>query len=163
MPEPKETKEQTSSVTLNIKDLQALISTAVAEAVKQANVSTAEAIIESKKPYIDPKQKENEAAMRRSMKEVEERRHKEQEMDQSLCPHKQGSNALSDFQGPLSSFIYHQLDTGELIGICTNCTKVIRSTNPQDAPFFQMKSGNRASRAGQRIFTNPLEVQRRGR
>lgn len=157
--ETPETPKDNQMLNLNVNDLVTLIRTVVAE----SNKTTAEAIIESKKPYVDPKQKENEEAMRRSMKEVELRRKEEERVSQDMCPHKQGSNALSDFQGPLSSFIFHQLDTTELIGICTNCTKVIRSTNPEDSKYFQMKSGNRPSRAGQRIFTNPLEAQRRGR
>lgn len=160
---------KTEKISLGLDDLKDLITAAVAQAVKHSQESSAkiiaEAMLEARKPYVDPRQKQNEEMMREQMREVNERINHEIELSKSNCPHLQGSNALSEFQGQLGSFVLHQLDTGEVIGICTNCQKIIRSTNdgddgrPDDRQFFARKSANRLSRAGQRTFRDPTKVQ----
>ncbi len=162
-----ETVERKSKqqITLGIEDLQALISSSVAEALKQSSQTFAAALLESRKPYVDPRQKENEDTMRASMREATERINREIEASKENCPHVQGSNALSEFQGPMGSFVLHQLDTGVTVGICTNCQKTIWSNeewlanHPEDRKWFQRKNANRMSRAGQRAFRDPTKAQ----
>lgn len=149
-------------ISLGLEELQQIISTAVREASKAQSEMIANAILESRKPYKDPAQEENDKRMRESMREVNERIQREILASQDVCPHKQGSNPLSEFQGALGSFVTHELDTGEVIGICTNCQKLIRSTNPEHRKFFTEKSANRRSGAGRRFFLDPMKAQRVG-
>lgn len=122
----------------------------------------AKALIESKKPYIDPRQKANDAAARRSMISSRAKEQAAFKAAQFNCPHKKGSNPLSWYSDPNnSSFIIHRLDNNEIIGVCTNCTKVISSQLPEDQPFFRDSRGtNIRSAAGDRVFSDPLKVQR---
>lgn len=160
--EPKKSKQQ---ITLGVEELQALISTSVAEAMKQSGQVMADAILQSRIPYVDPRQKENEDTMRKNTRETTERIAREIEASRESCLHVQGSNALSEFQGVMGSFVLHQLDTGVTVGICTNCQKTIWSNeewlseHPKDRQWFQRKNANRMSRAGQRMFRDPTKAQ----
>lgn len=168
--------KESQSITLTKADLQALLAQAVAAAtaaaqdkandiVSKGMSELAAAIIESRKPYVDPRQQENEKNMREQMRVVNERMHQQILSSQELCPHLQGSNELSDFSGSLSSWVIHRLDNGLVIGICTNCQKHIFSndTDPEIRKFFKMKSGNRMSSAGVRTFVDPRTAQDAGR
>lgn len=167
MPSNETTKSE--KISLSTDELKDLITTAISSAITQSNQASAkviaDAMLEARKPYVDPRQEANEKAMRESMRMVQDRINKEIEASKNTCPHLQGSNALSEFQGQLGSFVLHQLDTGEVIGICTNCQKIIRSTNdgqdgrPNDSQWFNKKSANRLSRAGQRVFRDPTKAQ----
>jgi hypothetical protein len=148
-------------------DLQAIVSSAVAEAVKAAIASQAQnttaladAIRDSKKPYQDPRAKANDEAMRKSMiaSKKDEKERTEFYQDK-VCPHTMGSSPNSARALPDSSFAIHVLDTGEVIGVCTNCTKVISSLKQDDLQYFAKKGGNIRSAAGQRFFSNPLKAQ----
>lgn len=148
-------------------DLQSIVSAAVSEAVKAAIQSQgantqalADAIKDSKRPYEDPKQKANDAAMRKSMiaaKNDEKRR--TSYFQDNVCPHTMGSSESSARALPDSSFAVHVLDTGEVVGVCTNCQKVISSLVQADARWFAKKGGNIRSAAGQRTFQNPYKAQ----
>ena len=155
-----ETSVVNKEVTLNIKDLQAIIAQAVAmasvEAGKASSETLASAILESRKPYVDPRHAENEEQMRQSSRLQRAREQEYTKYSQENCLHLQGSNALSDRHGDMSSIVMHKLDTGLVIGICTNCIKVFDARNPEDRKFFQMKSGNRMSAAGSRFFVDPV-------
>lgn len=154
--ENQETNQSDGKIELSSEALQTLLSTVVSSAVEQAVAKTADltarAIEESKKPYIDPLQAENQATMRRSMREQAERNRISQKIAQENCPHLQGCNPLSDFTSNLTSIIHHVLDSGEQIGICTNCLHVFREGDPDYVEWMQKKSGNRTSSAGQRFI-----------
>lgn len=161
---PKEETQTTEKVKLqdvgklelSAEALQTLLSTVVSSAVEQAVARTAQitskAIEESKKPYKDPLQEQNDEAMRRSMREQRERDRVREKISQRNCPHLQGSNPLSDFSSNLTSIVQHVLDSGEMIGICTNCLRVFREGDPDYVQWMQKKSGNRTSSAGQRFM-----------
>jgi hypothetical protein len=160
------------TVTLTKAELQELILTATKSVgenatslVADALAKLADSIAESRKPYVDPKQIENDNNMRKSMKEVNERMARQIRASQETCPHLQGSSENSDFTGQLSSIVMHRLDTGVIVGICTNCQKQIFSNdpNPEVQKLFRMKSGNRMSSAGVRTFMNPMEAMSAGR
>lgn len=150
----------TQTISMSPDQLQQIIISAVSAATNSIGDKIANAMIESRKPYVDPAQEENARRDRESARKQQERIRQQVEADRDTCPHLQGSNALSEFQGQLTSFVLHRLDTGEMIGICTNCQKLISSLNPEDRPFFQRKSGNRMSMGGQRNFVDPLAAQR---
>jgi hypothetical protein len=118
----------------------------------------ADALIESKKPYVSPQQLENEETMRKSMREQRKRLEEDLEASKATCPHMQGSNALSDVSGPMTAIVQHRLDTGEVIGICTNCIRVFRQNDPDYLEWMRKKSGNKMSSAGIRMFMRPAEV-----
>jgi|HubBroStandDraft_3_1064219.scaffolds.fasta_scaffold69096_2 hypothetical protein len=153
----------TQKISLGLEELAEIIKMAVSSAVGQQSESSAkiiaEALIEARKPYKDPRTEANDAMMRKQGRETWERIQKEIEDSRKTCAHLQGSNALSEFQGQLGSFVMHQLDTGAVVGICTNCQKQIWSNNPEDHVWFSRKSANRMSRAGQRVFIDPLKAQ----
>jgi hypothetical protein len=160
-------KNDQSRTSVSYQDLQAIVSSAVAEAVKAAIASQsqnttalADAIRDSKKPYIDPRAKANDEAMRKSMiaSKAEEKQRTSFFQD-NVCPHTMGSSESSARALPDSSFAVHVLDTGEVIGVCTNCQKVISSLKQEDLRFFAKKGGNIRSAAGQRTFNNPLKAQ----
>lgn len=118
---------------------------------KNAEVLAA-ALRESRKPYEDPKQIENEAEMRRGMKETARKQRANKKFQQAACPHTMGSHPDSARSLPDSSFIIHTLDNSETVGICTNCQKIISSRRPEDLVWFSKKGGNVRSAAGQREF-----------
>jgi hypothetical protein len=148
------------TLTLGLEELQALIAASVSEAVKQSGQTFANAILESRKPYVDPRVKENEDMMRDSFRIAQERMQAEIEASRAYCAHLQGSNALSEYQGQMGSFVLHQLDTGVVVGICTNCQKTIwsNSEDPEELKWFKHKNANRMSRAGQRVFRDPVKA-----
>lgn len=160
----KEEKQSKGKSAVSLEELQAIVNAAVTAALQQSNASgkdIAEALLEARKPYVDPKQKLNEESMRLSMREQAALTKAQTEHDQALCPHKKGANALSSrMDNQDSSFVKHILDSSEVIGICTNCTKVISSLNPQDIHYFQDRGTNITSMAGRRTFADPLRVQR---
>jgi hypothetical protein len=155
-------------------ELQAFVNKAVTEALTlqaaqgptPGTADLAKAIVdglkEVRKPYVDPKQKALEVVTRKQMREQQEKQRAEFLAAQQFCEHKQGSNPLGWYNDPnKSSFAVHRLDTGEWIGICTNCTKVISSLLPEDREFFRhIRGTNIKSAAGERVFTDPLKVQR---
>lgn len=160
-------KSGRGNITLDVNDLQAMIANAVSAAVSKSSETSAriiaEALVESKKPYIDPRAAENDAAMREATRKLHERIEADIKASQEICPHMQGSNALSDFQGQLTSIVMHRLDTGLVVGICTNCQRQFFSDRPEDRKFFAQKSGNRMSAAGTRFFHDPAAAQKAGR
>jgi len=165
-----------NTISLTKEELRSIVGSAVGAAVQSANEKSsaifaesmeklASAIIESKKPYVDPRNEENEKAMRESMRLVNERMHQQVLASQKTCPHLQGSSELSDFSGQLSSIVRHQLDNGVVVGICTNCQLTIYSDDAdiEVQKIFRMKSGNRMSSAGRRHFTDPNAAMKAGR
>lgn len=154
-------RKSKQTINLGIEELQAIISASVAQAVAQSSNVIAQALIESRKPYVNPLNKQNEDAMRDQMREVHDRIKREIEASRDGCAHLQGSNALSEFQGQMGSFVLHQLDTGVVVGICTNCQKTIwsNSSDPAEIKMFSRKNANRMSKAGQRVFLDPLKAQ----
>lgn len=151
-------------VTLSGSDLRTLIS----EVVKMSNASNeklVEAIVESRKPYTDPQIEENNKRIRAQMRKQHEQLKANERAAQDTCPHLMGSNRLSDFPNPngLTSIVHHYLDSGELIGICTNCGRIWRQGDSDYYTWMQThKSGNRRSESGRRNFMDPAAAIRAG-
>src|SRR5882757_7242548 len=103
---------------------------------QQSQSTLAQAIVdgmkEAQKPYLDPKKEENEELFRQQARRIEEQRRSNERASQQHCPHIAGCNGLStsrDYQGR-TCIIWHQLDSGETLGLCTNCQREIRATDP---------------------------------
>jgi len=112
----------------------------------------ANAIRDSRKPFVDPRAAENDELFRQTSQQIEERKRKAVEADQASCSHKQGANQLSEKTGDLLAIAWHRYDDGVIRGICTNC---IRMFTPEDKDYlfwFRQKSGNRISSAGRRDY-----------
>ena len=152
------------TMTLGLEELQAIVSAAVKEAVSASqnnNANIAEALKDARKPYIDPKTIANDKSARRSMIAAKKQEKERTDFYQNkVCPHTMGSSPNSARSLPDSSFAIHVLDTGEVIGVCTNCQKTISSLNQDDLRYFAIKGGNIRSAAGVRFFADPLRAQR---
>ena len=159
--------KSSDTIALTRSDLQALIAGAIEAAKAASSNDTAalvNAILESKKPYVDPAQKATLQAIRKQMREQRLKIMENMKLEQATCPHLQGSNPLSDFPSPhgLTSFVQHILDTGEMIGVCTNCGRIVRSCDPDYRILMAKKSGNRMSSAGRRFFADPVAAIKAG-
>ena len=121
----------------------------------------AAAIVESRKPYVSPQDIANRESARKSSREQAAKQKAIKEWEQSHCKHVKGSNPNSFRSDPFDSAIAkHVLDTGEVIGICTNCTKIFSSLNPEDYEYLTAKSTNQPSMAGRREFADGNAAKR---
>lgn len=128
--------------------------TAFATSQKTSESTLAAAIVEglkeAQKPYIDPKKEANEELFRQQARRIEEQRRSNERASQQHCPHIAGCNGLStsrDYQGR-TCIIWHQLDSGETLGLCTNCQREIRATDPDYQKWRAMPSINTPSTGG---------------
>lgn len=126
-----------------------------------ANQALAEAIIESKKPYVDPKKEINEKMFREQAKETELRQKANIRYAQNMCEHIAGCSPLSeqkDIAGR-TSIIWHRTDVGADVGVCTVCQKIFRPGDPDYAVWRNKKSFNKLSASGVRMFADPLKAR----
>ena len=157
----KPTVESTAPLALTLEQLTSIVNASIA-----ANASNnaaqldalVNAIVESRKPFVDPKAAENEEEFRRGIREQERRKKDSEKASQDACTHEKGSTG--SFSYGESAFWVLTLDTGETIGVCSQCQKVITSLNPEHVKFFRMKGSNQPAHAGRgRMFLNPLKAQ----
>jgi hypothetical protein len=156
--------DKSENVTLSKGDLAEIIATAIASASQhqsESNRALAEAIIESRKPYKDPNVAANEEAARQSMRESNERMRQQIKANQRGCSHLR--NAGGTRPDTLTAIAKHQLDHGEIIGICTECIRVFKPGDGDYTFWMRKASGHEMSRAGQRQFADPTAVAVRGR
>lgn len=128
--------------------------------VTKSNEKLVEALIESRKPYVDPKTEENDKMLRANFKSLEERKRRGKALEQSSCPHLQGSNILSEESGDRTAVLWHRLDNGVWFGICTNCQREFWPEDKDYREWWTKKSGNRKSQAGQRDFLDQVQVEK---
>src|ERR1017187_7102985 len=101
-----------------------------------------------RKKKISREQQESEQ-FRQSMRELTAPADAATKADQDNCPHLQGSKALSDAPGCLSSIVWHKLDrNGLTTGICTNCLRKFVPTDSDYLQQYRRPSGNRLSCGG---------------
>lgn len=169
MSEEIEKKSKKDAISENeVEKLAAIVNAAVSAAMKEGVETNqnfaktiAEAIVEARKPYVDPKQKANLESAKRSSRLQAIKQKAVKKAEQEACPHHKGSNPNSFRSDPFDySIAKIVLDSGEIVGVCTNCTRVFSSLFPEDVPFLRQKSSNQTARAGQRFFDNPLQAQR---
>jgi hypothetical protein len=143
------------ALTIGMSELKDLIAAVVAQSSETSAKVIAEAIKESRKPYVDERDVENNKMMRQQMRESQERIAQRVAYSRANCPHFQGSNENSDFQGSLSSIAKLDLGNGVVFGICTNCLRPFWPGDPDYVQQMNRKCGNRTARAGQRFYLNP--------
>jgi hypothetical protein len=144
---------------LNLNDLSAL-ATAIAAAMRTASKEQADVLAsafkESRKPWVDPKQEENNRNMRESMRQQAKEQRLGKIAEQESCAHLQGSSPLSaETTGNKSSFCLLKLPTGEVVGVCSNCQMVISNRHPKHLVYFKKKGGNELASSGNREFSGP--------
>jgi len=143
-------------VTITSSALQELLASVISKTQEQASLQTkalVDAILESRKPYVDPKRAENEKRWRESMRRQRLKLDASLKADQNRCEHIMGSNALSEYPDlhRRSSILKHALDTGEVIGMCTNCGRVWWPDDPDYFSQLKRHTTNKMSQAGQRF------------
>lgn len=150
-------KAEAPKVQLDMGELQKLIATAVgaasgsnSEAQMQLMMSM---LTELKKPYVDPNQKAIDEQFRQTALENEAKKQANVKAAQDSCQHFEGSHPLSEDTGTKSSIVKHVLDSGHMVGICTNCQKIWDPTTPGYAVEMNRKSRNRLSKSGSRYAT----------
>ena len=161
--EPKAAKPAAEpQVTIGMSELMAMFKSVMESTQQRATQTTedafqklADAIAKSREPYVNPKDEETNARMRDQMREQQKRIAKSILFSQQNCPHMQGSNELSDFQGSLTSIMWHNTDVGVWFGICSNCLREFWPNQSDYNFWFAKKCGNRRSMAGQRWFPDP--------
>ena len=155
------------TVTLSKEQFQELLSRAGVNGVTGATDITAfakiiaEAMIEAKKPYVDPRQTANEESMRASMRDQEKRlRENTRRYQYDECSHIMGSHPLSDQadQFNRTAICWHRNDLGSIIGVCSVCQRLFVPSDPDYRQWRSRKSASRMSSAGQRQFVNPEYV-----
>jgi hypothetical protein len=138
-------------ISMSVDDLKALIlqiTTSQAEGTK----ALAEALRDSKIPYIDPKVAENEETFRKNTREQQERKRKQMMESQEWCEHTVGGLGEVRDPGGRTSIAWHRFDNGATVGICTQCIRVIRESDPDFRKWFNKPKGNpRMSRSGDRF------------
>lgn len=132
--------EKQEALPQTVSELQAVIAAAVAAAVAEvaqtqqssgSDISRlVEAIVESRKPVIDPQaeaNRKNEEMFRRQFKQNAEREKAVIAGSQKVCKHIAGSNSLSNLPDPYqrTAFHWHRGDLGLVFGICKICGKVV--------------------------------------
>ena len=146
-------------ISLTLEQLQSLISEATKEQQKDSDSKFSElisALIETRKPYVDPGQELNKEVMRQSERQQQAAIDRNRKWAQDSCLHVKGLGGQEP--GSASAFWIHRSDTGETIGVCSFCQRVISSLNPDDQRFFAMKGSNVPSQAGQRAFLDPIKA-----
>lgn len=142
-------------ISMSASELQTLIATItaqVAAANAESNKALAEAIRDSKIPYIDPKVAENEEAFRKNTREQQERRRKAVEASQEWCGHIAGSMGDVQDQGNRTCIVWHRFDNGSTVGICTACIRIFKETDKDFRTWYNKPKFNKMSRSGDRYI-----------
>ena len=141
-------------------------------AARESNEKLAAAILETTKPREVLKTKEqlareaNDKLFDENARELKRRQKENEKYGQEMCDHVAGCNQLSeqrDIAGRLS-IIWHRNDVGVDVGVCTNCARIFRPTDPADAQghtyqYWRKKpSFNKLSAAGHRTMLNPQKA-----
>lgn len=115
----------------------------------------ADAFQEARKPYVDPAVAANQKAINEQSKKQQLAKIASEKNQQDNCPHEQGQTG--DDRNGKSAFNFLKLPTGEWIGICTYCRKIVSNLDPRDQRFFVKRSG-RPAESGQFSLQNPVEA-----
>ena len=109
-----------------------------------ANKALAEAILESRKPYVDPRVIEEREQRRKDRKALVDQEMRSRNLAKRLCPHLN--------EGGKSNIKWHQHSNGIILGVCGSCKSEFDAThNREDAQFLRSdpKSIRNMARAGE--------------
>lgn len=132
---------------------------------QDANAALVEAILDSKKPYVDPRKAENDKLFDDQAKDIELRRKVNIRAAQDTCEHIAGSSNLSeqkDLYGR-TSIVWHKGDVGQIFGLCTTCGRHWHQDDPDFATWRAKRSFNKQSGAGERYVPDPVKAQKASR
>lgn len=129
----------------------------------ESNKALADAIIESRKPYEDPKVAENDKIFRENDRQTEARKKAGIKQEQDYCTHIAGSNQLSEYpdERNRTAILWHQFDDGAERGICLVCQRVFEERDEDFGVWRQKVSICRRSAAGQRRWVGGMAAGRR--
>jgi hypothetical protein len=102
---------------------------------------------------------QQETLSREVSRALHKRREESKRLQQEECSHIAGCSPLSEHQDSFgrTSIVWHVLDTAETVGICTNCGREFRASDPPDSQgltyeyWRKQPCFNRTSSAGQRF------------
>lgn len=148
----------TGPLTLTVDQLQQLLTAAGASQARPDDGfdKLVQAIIDSRKPYVDPAQAETNKNFQEANRQQERDKRRMIQAAQDNCPHEKGANGNRSFGE--SAFWKIRLDTGEHVGICSQCGKEISSLYPEHSQFFRKRGDNLDAAAGQRQFMDPVKA-----
>jgi hypothetical protein len=131
----------------------------------EANQALAEAIMESRKPYEDPKKKINDEIFKKQENLLTAQLKSNTKFTQDQCEHIAGCNQLSeqkDLYGK-TSIAWHRGDIGQVFGVCTVCQRIFHQDDPDFQKWKRMPSFNKMSASGSRWVSDPVAAQQRSR
>lgn len=146
--------------TAQLMDLLGKLASAQNQSSENIAQTMATAMMEVRKPYIDPKQEENDRKFRDNNRRQRESERLSMRRNQESCPHIAGCSAQSssaDMYGR-TCIVWHQTDATEVVGICTNCQRIFRETDEDFMLWRRKQSINHPmSKSGwdQRYFADP--------
>jgi hypothetical protein len=170
--EPKSSPANPASLNFTPEQLIALFSSAMektgqAQAQGQEKFAEiiAKALVDAKAPYVDPRAAENEKAAREQARQQMKDQKAGLAAFQATCPHIAGCNSLSELMDSSgrTCIVWHVSDVQDELGICTNCTRVFQSTDPDYFQWRRKPSINKPSRSGHRQFPDLMKAQKAAR
>ena len=150
--------EQT--VTLTAGDLLQLFATLQqnqADQAKNQNQALIEGLKELSPHYLPPGQEENAKAQREAQRKIEIFKLKNAARQKKYCRHEVGQTGRH--RNGDGAFCGLKLPTGEVIGVCMYCQKVISSANPDHQKFFQQINGTVAEAGQTSGIADPVKAQ----
>lgn len=145
-------------ITLTAADLLKLFSEMQKQQIDAAD-RQATAIAQLSPSYKSPEQKEFEQKARQQQRDQQVQTLKIKRHQQRMCQHEIGQTGTK--RTGEGAFNLLKLPTGELIGVCTYCQKVISSLNPDHIKYFRSKVGGTMAESGQltEFITDPIKAQ----
>lgn len=158
MAKEKENLDLNQPVTLTAGDLLQLFTQMQQKQIEAAD-RQAEAISQLSPHYKSPEQKEFEEAARKQQRDQQIQTLKMKKRQQRYCQHEIGQTGTK--RTGEGAFNLLKLPTGETIGVCTYCQKVISSLNPDHIQYFRSKVGGTMAEAGQltEFISDPIKAQ----
>ena len=137
------------------------------QANADANARLAEAILKTTEPreYVKTTKElaveANEELFKKNEKELERRKKANKEAEQTYCEHIAGCSQLGDEKDlrGRTSILWHRNDVSVDVGICTNCQRIFRPTDPDYMAWRRKPSINKLSAAGSRVVMDPVKAQ----
>lgn len=109
-----------------------------------SNRALAEALLESRKPYVDPKVIAEREQQRKDRKMLVDQTMRERQAAKKMCPHINEGGKLN--------IKWHQHSNGIILGVCGSCKSEFDATrNREDALLFRQdpKAARNMARAGE--------------
>lgn len=96
---------------------------------------------------------------RKEVQELEARAKQAKKKAQDLCPHLSGS--LGESPDPRhTSIVWHVLTPKEMVGICLNCGREFRQTDPDFRTWVLKRSMCKTSVGGRPLYIGQVDVEK---